>query len=71
MLINTKDGTVIASSSHKGNMTVIRDANKNGIIEDDETTAFPTGVAFLNGPAAAPGMLVASPCWGPMYVFRQ
>ncbi|CAE7248889.1 SHOC2 [Symbiodinium natans] len=70
-VVNTKDGTVIVSSSHNGNMTVIRDANKNGIIEDNETTAFATGVAFLNGPATAPGMLVASPCWGPMYVFRQ
>ena len=24
--------------AHNGNMTIIRDANKNGMIEDDETT---------------------------------
>jgi len=65
----TGDGTVYTSSSHSGLLRAIRDANGNGAIEDEEVSAFPTGRAFLNGPSAAPGMLVAAPCWGPVYVF--
>ena len=70
-IINTHDGVVVASSSHNGNMTLIRDANRDGVIQEDETIVFPTGQGFLNSPATAPDMIVAAPCWGPMYVFRQ
>jgi len=70
-LINTKDGTVLASSSHAGNLTTIRDANRNGVIEPEEVSAFAPGIAFLNSPSAAPGTLVVAPCWGDVYVFRS
>ena len=31
----------------------------------------PPGIAFLNSPSMAPGLLVAAPCWGPVYTFKQ
>merc|ERR1712032_368482 len=65
------DGTVYASSGHNGNLYAIRDENVDGAIDETEIKTFKTGQAFLNGPALAPGMLVAAPCWGPMYVFKD
>lgn len=65
------DGTVYGSSGHNGDLTAIRDDNLNGIIEPTEVKTFKTGVEFLNSPSLAPGMLVAAPCWGPMYVFKD
>eukprot|EP00438_Fugacium_kawagutii_P000259 Skav212304 [mRNA] locus=scaffold732:710861:713874:- [translate_table: standard] len=70
-VINEIDGTVFFSSSHSGNLTAIRDANNDGIIDANEVTNFAPGSAFLNSPSMAPGILVAAPCWGPTYVFRQ
>jgi len=67
----TGDGTVYASSSHGGDLTAIRDKNGNGIIDANEVSKFATGKAFLNSPSVAPGLLVAAPCWGPMYVFKD
>jgi len=64
------DGTVYASSSHDGGLRAIRDADRNGAIELSEVSTFETGNCFLNSPSVAPGMLVAAPCWGPMYVFK-
>jgi len=65
------DGTVYASSSHAGDLTSIRDADGDGIIDPSEVSAFVTHKAFLNSPSLAPGMLVAAPCWGTMYVFKS
>lgn len=65
------DGTVYASSSHGGALRAIRDANGNGVIEPSEVSVFETRHCFLNSPSVAPGMLVAAPCWGPMYVFKH
>jgi len=65
------DGTVYASSSHSGDLRAIRDANGNGKIEPEEVSIFSTNQCFLNSPSLAPGMLVAAPCWGPMYVFKE
>jgi len=65
------DGTVYASSSHGGELRAIRDTNGNGIIEDTDVSTFETHNCFLNSPSVAPGMLVAAPCWGPMYVFKE
>jgi len=65
------DGTVYASSSHGGALRAIRDANGNGVIEPSEVSIFETNHCFLNSPSVAPGMLVAAPCWGPMYVFKD
>mmetsp|Transcript_64274 Transcript_64274/g.141605 ORF Transcript_64274/g.141605 Transcript_64274/m.141605 type:complete len:256 (-) Transcript_64274:15-782(-) len=64
------DGTVYGSSSHNGDLTAIKDSNSNGIIEPAEVSTFKTGKEFLNSPSLAPGMLVAAPCWGPVYVFK-
>merc|ERR550525_1838639 len=65
------DGTVYASSSHGGDLTAIRDADGNGKIDETEVSKFHPRKAFLNSPSVAPGMLVAAPCWGPMYVFMK
>lgn len=64
------DGTVYYGSSHGGGLSAIRDSNHNGIIEPSEVNTFETGYCFLNSPSAAPGMLVAAPCWGDVYVFK-
>lgn len=64
------DGVIYATSGHNGMMHAIRDDNRNGVIEPEEVLSYDTGSAFLNGPALAPGMLVAAPCWGPMLVFN-
>merc|ERR1719296_152383 len=63
------DGTVYASSSHSGVLRTLRTADFNGRFEAVETSSFNPGIGFLNSPSAAPGMLVAAPCWGPVYVF--
>jgi len=65
------DGTIYSSSSHNGDLTSIRDDNGNGIIEATEVSVFSPHKCFLNSPSLAPGMLVAAPCWGPMYVFKD
>eukprot|EP00930_Biecheleria_cincta_P074596 TRINITY_DN6180_c0_g1_i5.p1 TRINITY_DN6180_c0_g1~~TRINITY_DN6180_c0_g1_i5.p1 ORF type:complete len:505 (-),score=54.29 TRINITY_DN6180_c0_g1_i5:43-1557(-) len=65
------DGTVYASSSHNGDLRAIRDTNGNGKIEPGEVSVFSTKQCFLNSPSLARGMLVAAPCWGPMYVFKE
>jgi len=65
------DGTIYASSGHSGDLTAIRDDNNDGIIEPTEVSVFSPGKCFLNSPSLAPGMLVAAPCWGPMYVFKE
>eukprot|EP00747_Dinoflagellata_sp_TGD_P179336 gnl/TRDRNA2_/TRDRNA2_29998_c0_seq1.p1 gnl/TRDRNA2_/TRDRNA2_29998_c0~~gnl/TRDRNA2_/TRDRNA2_29998_c0_seq1.p1 ORF type:complete len:506 (-),score=37.58 gnl/TRDRNA2_/TRDRNA2_29998_c0_seq1:69-1586(-) len=64
------DGTVYLTSGHNGNLYAVKDVNGDGVISPEETSTFSTSQGFLNGPALAPGMLVASPCWGPMYVFK-
>jgi len=65
------DGTVYASSGHAGDLTAIHgDADGNGVISQTEVSSFVTHQAFVNSPSLAPGMLVAAPCWGPMYVFK-
>eukprot|EP00930_Biecheleria_cincta_P019947 TRINITY_DN150_c0_g1_i1.p1 TRINITY_DN150_c0_g1~~TRINITY_DN150_c0_g1_i1.p1 ORF type:complete len:328 (-),score=57.98 TRINITY_DN150_c0_g1_i1:173-1156(-) len=65
------DGTIYTSSSHHGDLRAIRDADGDGIISQGEVSVFKTGKCFLNSPSLAPGMLVAAPCWGPMYVFKE
>jgi len=65
------DGTVYTSSSHHGDLRAIRDSNNDGVISPSEVSVFKTGQCFLNSPSIAPGMLVAAPCWGPMYVFKS
>jgi len=65
------DGTVYTSSSHHGDLRALRDSNNDGVISPDEVSTFRTGKCFLNSPSMAPGMLVAAPCWGPMYVFKN
>merc|ERR1719343_1774246 len=65
------DGTVYTSSSHHGDLRAIKDSNNDGIISPSEVSTFKTGQCFLNSPSIAPGMLVAAPCWGPMYVFKD
>lgn len=70
-VINQLDGTVFFSSSHSGNLTAIRDSNNDGIIDASEVKNFAPGIAFLNSPSMAPGLLVAAPCWGPVYTFKQ
>jgi outer membrane protein assembly factor BamB len=65
------DGTVYTSSGHSGDLHAIRDVDGNGIIDKAETSVFSTHNCFLNSPSLAPGMLVAAPCWGPMYVFKD
>jgi len=65
------DGTVYTSSSHHGDLRAIRDSNNDGVISPSEVSTFKTGQCFLNSPSIAPGMLVAAPCWGPMYVFKS
>jgi len=65
------DGTIYTSSSHHGDLRAIRDADGDGIISQSEVSVFKTGKCFLNSPSLAPGMLVAAPCWGPMYVFKD
>eukprot|EP00930_Biecheleria_cincta_P054357 TRINITY_DN4040_c0_g1_i1.p1 TRINITY_DN4040_c0_g1~~TRINITY_DN4040_c0_g1_i1.p1 ORF type:complete len:541 (-),score=84.75 TRINITY_DN4040_c0_g1_i1:200-1822(-) len=64
------DGTVIASSSHGGGLYSLNDFNKDGKVDASEVSTFETNYCFLNSPSVAPGMLVAAPCWGPMYVFK-
>lgn len=64
------DGTVYASSGHSGDLYAMKDVNGNGVIEAAETSVFSTQNCFLNSPSLALGMLVAAPCWGPMYVFK-
>jgi len=64
------DGTVYASSGHTGDIRAIKDVDGNGIIDLEEVSVFSTHMCFLNSPSVAPGMLVAAPCWGPMYVFK-
>merc|ERR1719188_2026498 len=65
------DGTVYTSSSHHGDLRAIRDSNHDGVISPSEVSTFKTGRCFLNSPSIAPGMLVAAPCWGAMYVFKS
>jgi hypothetical protein len=65
------DGTVYTSSSHHGDLRSIRDSNHDGVISPSEVSTFKTGKGFLNSPSMAPGMLVAAPCWGAMYVFKN
>mmetsp|Transcript_117410 Transcript_117410/g.365636 ORF Transcript_117410/g.365636 Transcript_117410/m.365636 type:complete len:399 (-) Transcript_117410:60-1256(-) len=65
------DGTVYAANSHNGDLGAIRDANGDGVIDQSEVSVFKTGIGFLNSPSLAPGMLVAAPCWGPTYVFKE
>jgi len=65
------DGTIYTSSSHHGDLRAIRDADGDGVISHSEVSVFKTGKCFLNSPSLAPGMLVAAPCWGPMYVFKD
>merc|ERR550532_3326991 len=65
------DGTVYTSSSHHGDLRALKDSNKDGVISPSEVSTFKTGKCFLNSPSIAPGMLVAAPCWGPMYVFKS
>lgn len=65
------DGTVLASSSHGGGLYSLHDSNKDGIVDSSEVSTFETNYCFLNSPSVAPGMLVAAPCWGPMYVFKD
>mmetsp|Transcript_46664 Transcript_46664/g.135044 ORF Transcript_46664/g.135044 Transcript_46664/m.135044 type:complete len:482 (-) Transcript_46664:89-1534(-) len=67
----TGDGTVYASSSLGGELRQIRDEDGDGLISPSEVTVFETNKCFLNSPSVAPGMLVAAPCWGPMYVFKE
>mmetsp|Transcript_8169 Transcript_8169/g.18256 ORF Transcript_8169/g.18256 Transcript_8169/m.18256 type:complete len:540 (+) Transcript_8169:94-1713(+) len=67
----TGDGSVYATDSHFGALFVIKDRNKDGIIADDEVFKFETNKEFLNSPSFAPGMVVAAPCWGNTYVFRE
>jgi outer membrane protein assembly factor BamB len=65
------DGTVYMSSGHSGDLRAIRDVNRDGVIDTErEVSLFKTDNCFLNSPSLAPGMLVAAPCWGPMYVFK-
>mmetsp|Transcript_21525 Transcript_21525/g.53854 ORF Transcript_21525/g.53854 Transcript_21525/m.53854 type:complete len:487 (-) Transcript_21525:94-1554(-) len=64
------DGTVFASSSHTGQLRAMKDKNSDGVIDASEVSIFETHECFLNSPSAAPGMLVAAPCWGPVYVFK-
>jgi len=64
------DGTVYASSGTNGNLYAINDRDGNGVIDKTEWSVFRAGIAFLNAPALAPGMLAVAPCWGPMYVFK-
>jgi len=65
------DGTVYMSSGHGGELRAIRDVNQDGVIDPKEVSTFSTHNAFLNSPSLAPGMLVAAPCWGPVYVFKN
>jgi outer membrane protein assembly factor BamB len=65
------DGTVYMSSSHWGALRSMSDKDGNGIIDDSEVSSFRTHNCFLNSPSIADGMLVAAPCWGPMYVFKS
>jgi len=65
------DGTVYVSSSHTGDLFAVRDDNGDGTIAETEVSIFQTGNGFLNSPSLAPGMLVAAPCWGPVYVFKD
>jgi outer membrane protein assembly factor BamB len=65
------DGYIYASSSHNGDLYALKDEDQNGQVNSTEVSTFATGIAFLNSPSVAPGMLVASPCWGPMYIFRD
>mmetsp|Transcript_21647 Transcript_21647/g.65068 ORF Transcript_21647/g.65068 Transcript_21647/m.65068 type:complete len:525 (-) Transcript_21647:61-1635(-) len=65
------DGTVYAGSGHSGKLYAIRDADRDGRIGEDEVSTFDAHSGFLNGPSLAPGLLVASPCWGPMHVFKS
>jgi len=65
------DGTVYTSSSHHGDLRALRDSNNDGIISPSEVSTFKTGVLFQSSPSIAPDMLVAAPCWGPMYVFKN
>lgn len=68
----TGDGLVYYSSAHNGDLRAIEDKNGDGLIDEKlETSVFSTHNCFLNSPSVAPGMLVAAPCWGPMYVFKN
>lgn len=63
------DGKVYSTSSHNGDMYAIQDLDGDGKISSDEVSTFNTSIGFLNSPALAEGMLVAAPCWGPVYIF--
>jgi len=67
----TGDGTVFAASGHHGQLRSMKDKNGDGVIDPTEVSIFETHQCFLNSPSAAPGMLVAAPCWGPVYVFKD
>jgi len=65
------DGTVYATSGHNGDLYALKDVDKDGKISASEMSTFSTHMAFLNSPSIAPNMLVAAPCWGPIYIFRD
>jgi outer membrane protein assembly factor BamB len=65
------DGTVYMSSSTSGYLRSLKDKNGNGVIEPSEVSSFETHNCFLNSPSIGKDMLVAAPCWGPMYVFKS
>mmetsp|Transcript_108865 Transcript_108865/g.339265 ORF Transcript_108865/g.339265 Transcript_108865/m.339265 type:complete len:402 (+) Transcript_108865:8-1213(+) len=68
----TGDGTVYAASGHTGRLSALRDNDGDGnITGPEEISTFETRIGFLSSPSLAPGMLVAAPCWGPVYVFKD
>lgn len=64
------NGTVYVSSGLSGDLFAIKDVDGNGEIDEHEVDRFSTNNCFLNSPSLASGLLVAAPCWGPMYVFK-
>lgn len=65
------DGIVYTSSGLSGDLRAMKDIDGDGMIGATEVSTFSTHRCFLNSPSLAPGMLVAAPCWGPMYVFKE
>ena len=47
-----------------GRLYAIKDSDGDGLISEDEVSAFNTGNSFQASPALAPGMLVVAPCDG-------
>jgi len=64
------DGHVYVSNSQNGDLSAIKDVDGDGKISPAEVSTFPTKIGFLNSPSLAPRMLVAAPCWGPVYIFK-